>query len=259
MLEKAFAQAGLDWRYLTLEVAPEDLPDAVRGLRAMGFRGANITAPHKVAVLSLLDDLSPAARLMGAVNCIHHVDRRLLGENADGKGFLESLKTIIDPAGKRCVLLGAGGAARAIAVELGLCGTGHITVVNRSAERAQPLVDLLNQEVKVAAEFAPWSGDYEVPAGTDVLINATTIGMGQPTTRVPIQLKSLAPETIVADVVISPGDTCFLREAREHGCRTLDGLGMLVNQGVICFRVWTGQEPDAVVLREALEEFLGVL
>ncbi len=258
MLEKAFAQAGLDWRYLTLEVPPEGLTDAVRGFRAMGFRGANLTIPHKVAVIPLLDDLTPAARLMGAVNCIHRVGEKLIGENADGKGFFLSLREILDPAGMNVVVLGAGGAARAIAVEIGLAKPAKITIVNRSADRAKPLVELLNQQVQIPTDFVEWKGEYLVPAETDVLINATSIGLQEPSVRVPVNLSQVRAEMVAADVVFSPADTRFLQEARAKCCRTLDGLGMLVNQGVICFRTWTGVEPDAALMREALEEFLSV-
>ncbi|MCU0879716.1 MAG: shikimate dehydrogenase, partial [Pirellulaceae bacterium] len=135
MMEKAFVAAGLDWRYLTLEVPPEKLADAVCGLRALGFKGANFTIPHKVAVIPLLDELSPAAEMMGAVNCVNRVGDKLVGENTDGKGFVQSLREFGELTGKRVVVLGAGGAARAIAVELGLSGVGEITIVNRSAIR----------------------------------------------------------------------------------------------------------------------------
>lgn len=256
MMEKAFDAAGLDWRYLTLEVPPASLADAVRGLRAMGFRGANFTIPHKVAVIPLLDSLSPAAELMGAVNCVHHVKGRLVGENTDGKGFVLSLRTLLDPKGKRVVVLGAGGAARAIAVELGLAGAARISIVNRGEVRGRELVDLLSQRVKVAADFQAWSGDFVVPEGTDLLVNATSIGLGDASARVPVDFGSVAPETVVADVIFNPPLTVFLREAAGRGCRTLDGLGMLVNQAVIGFQIWTGVDPSADVMREALEEYL---
>src|SRR5688572_26057623 len=128
MMEKAFAAAGLDWRYLTCEVAPEKLAEAMQGLRALGFKGANFTIPHKVAVIQHLDELSPAAELMGAVNCVNRAGDKLVGENTDGKGFVQSLRTLIDPAGLYVVILGAGGAARAIAVELALAGVSEILI-----------------------------------------------------------------------------------------------------------------------------------
>lgn len=258
MMEKAFAAAGLDWRYLTLEVPAEQLEDALRGMRAMGFRGGNFTIPHKVAVLKYLDGLSPAAELMGAVNCVNRQSDRLIGENTDGKGFVESLRAVIDPVGKRIVLLGAGGAARAIAVELGLSGAGEMIVVNRDANRGEQLVELLKSRVQIAARYEPLQGDYEVPADADVLVNATSIGLGDANARVPVAVGSLRPELVVADVVFNPPETWLIRTAAERGCKTIDGLGMLVNQAVISFKIWTGVDPDAAVMRDALEEFLGI-
>jgi shikimate dehydrogenase len=258
MMEKAFAEAGLDWRYLTLEVAPADLADAVRGMRAMGFRGGNLTVPHKVAVLPLLDGLSPAAERMGAVNTIHREGSKLLGENTDGKGFVESLRGVTDPAGKKIVVLGAGGAARAIAVELALAGAAEITIVNRTPERGQALAAVLVDKLQANAAFAPWQGEYQAPEAADVIVNATSIGLNAPQARVPLALASLRPHHVVADVVFNPANTRLLREARDQGCTTLDGLGMLVNQAVTAFRLWTRREPNAALMRDAVEEFLGV-
>lgn len=258
MMEKAFVAAGLDWRYLTLEVAPDNLADAVRGIRALGFRGANFTIPHKVSVIPLLDSLSPAAELMCAVNFIKRTGDKLIGDNTDGKGFVESLRPIIDPAGKKVVLLGAGGAARAIGVELGLAGAAEILVVNRSTTRGQELADLLAQKVKVPSQFVLWKGDYELPEDAAIIVNATSIGLNDPEGRVPIASGSWKPAMIAADVVFNPPSTIFLEEAGAKGCKTLDGLGMLVQQAIISFRLWTGVEPDRQVMRDAVEEFLGV-
>src|SRR5579864_1172539 len=135
VMEAAFAHHGLHWRYVNMEVTPEDLGAAVRGARAMGFRGFNCSLPHKVTVIPHLDGLGESASVMGAVNCVVRRDEKLIGENTDGKGFLKSLASVIDPKGKSVVLFGAGGAARAIAVELGLAGVKKITIVNRSEAR----------------------------------------------------------------------------------------------------------------------------
>jgi shikimate dehydrogenase len=258
MMERAFAAAGLDWRYLTLEVPPEKLADAVKGLRAMGFRGGNFTLPHKVAVIPYLDELSEAAKLMGAVNCVNRVGEKLVGENTDGKGFVQSLRQVTDPAGKRVVILGAGGAARAIAVELGLSGVAEIVIVNRTAEHGQTLVELLNERVKVAARLVHLSSDYALDDTAEIVINATSIGLGDAEARVPLQLDSLRSGVIVADVIFNPPQTRLIRDAAARGCTTLDGLGMLVNQGVIGFKIWTGVDPDAEVMREAIEEYLEI-
>ncbi len=256
MMERAFTEASLDWRYLTLEVAPENLAHAVRGMRAMGFAGGNFTIPHKVAVLEFLDDLTEAARLMGAVNCVYRDGEKLVGENTDGKGFVQSLREVTDPEDKRVVILGAGGAARAIAVELGLNKVAQIAVVNRTLERGQELADLLQNKAGVSARFVEWKGNYEVEEETDILINATSIGLNDDSQRVPLNAKTLESQTVVADVIFNPPQTRFLRAAADQGCTTLDGLGMLVNQAVIGFKIWTGVDPNPSVMREALEEFL---
>jgi shikimate dehydrogenase len=258
MMEKAFAAAGLDWRYLTCEVPPEKLGDAMRGLRALGFKGANFTIPHKVAVIEYLDGLSPAAELMGAVNCANRVGDKLIGDNADGRGFLRALREMCDPAGLPFVLLGAGGAARAIAVELALAGVGHLRIVNRTVERGEALAALINERTSGKASFAPLTGPYAVEPEDAVLVNATSIGLNDPAAEVPIDVESLRPDLVVADVVFNPPETWLLRTAADRGCRTLDGLGMLINQAVICFKIWTGIEPDAGVMRDALEEFLEI-
>jgi shikimate dehydrogenase len=258
MMEKAFAGVGLDWRYLTLEVAPEALGDAIRGMRAMGFRGCNLTIPHKVAVIPYLDRTSEAATLMGAVNCVHRVGNELVGENTDGKGFVQSLREVTDPAGKNVVILGAGGAARAIAVEMGLAGAAAITIVNRSEQRGSELAALLSEQVHVASQCVRWEGDYLVPPETEVVINATSIGLGDAEARVPLAVETLESDMVVADVVFNPPETRFLRDAIARECQTLDGLGMLVNQAVIAFHIWTGLDADPDVMREALEEFLGI-
>ena len=148
MVEAAFRHHGLDWRYLTIEVAPEDLAAAVAGARAMGFRGFNCTLPHKVTVIPHLDELGRSAELMGAVNCVISRDGRLIGENTDGKGFVMGVRRLIEPAGTRMVLFGAGGAARAIAVEMALAGVREITVVNRDPAPGEALAALINGKVR---------------------------------------------------------------------------------------------------------------
>ena len=260
MIEAAYQDCGLEWRYLTIEVAPENLEPAVEGLRAMGFRGANLTIPHKVEVIQYLDGISDAAAMMGAVNCIVRQGDHLLGDNTDGKGFVQSLKEVTDPAGKKIVMFGAGGAARAIGVETALAGAAAITIVNRSAERGEALVKLLNEKTEVRTRFELWDGDYTLADDVDVVINATSIGLYPDVDAVfPLDFSSLKSNMIVSDVIPNPPQTHLLREAAKIGCPTLDGLGMLVNQGVIGFKLWTGVDPDPKVMRVALEEVFGIL
>ena len=258
MIEAAFAHHGLHWRYVNMEVTPEDLGAAVRGAKAMGFRGFNCSLPHKVTVIAHLDGLGESAAVMGAVNCVVRRGEKFIGENTDGKGFLKSLETEIDPKGKSVVLFGAGGAARAIAVELGLAGTKRITIVNRSEPRGAELAGLLCDKLKLDAELVVWRGDYAVPAGTDIVINGTSIGLYAPEARLALDLNSLTPGMVVADVVFSPVRTRFLDDAAARGCRALDGLGMLVNQGIVGVQYWTGITPDAGVMRKALESAMGL-
>lgn len=262
MIEAAYRHHGLDWRYLTVEVAPEDLGDAVRGLRAMGWRGGNCTIPHKVAVIEHLDGLTEAAEKIGAVNCLtwrgEGDDRKLIGENTDGKGFVESLSGVTDPTGKNVVMFGAGGAARAIGVEVALAGAASFAIVNRSEQRGLELAKRLRDKTGVKAEFVHWNGDYAIPEGTDVVINATSIGLFPDVdARLALDVATLLPNMVVADVIPNPPETRLVRDARDRGCTVLDGLGMLVNQGVIGLRLWTGIDPDPSVMRAALEEVFG--
>jgi shikimate dehydrogenase len=258
MIEAAFRHHGLDWRYVQFEIEPDQLADAVRGMRAMGFRGGNVTTPHKVAIVKHLDRVAESASLMGAVNCIVRRGRELVGENTDGKGFVQSLRATTDPAGKRVVLLGAGGAARAIGVELALAGVRSLTIVNRGRDRGRELAELLTSKAKAAARSVAWDGDYRVPPDTDVVVNATSIGLFPDLeARVPLDLSTLSPRTVVADVIPNPPQTRLVRDARARGCSVLDGLGMLVNQGVIGFKSWTGIDADPSVMRKALEDVFG--
>ena len=177
MIEAAYRHHGIDARYVNCEVPPEALGDAVRGARAMGWAGFNCSIPHKVAVVEHLDGLGKSASVIGAVNCAVVRDGRLIGENTDGQGFMTALRTVIDPAGRSLVLFGAGGAARAIAVEAALAGAGPITVVNRDAGRGAELVELLNGRTPADAELVPWQSTYRVPEGADIVVNATSVGL----------------------------------------------------------------------------------
>ena len=255
MVEAAYSHHGLDWRYLTIEVAPADLAAAVAGARVMGFRGFNCTIPHKVAVIEHLDGLGESAEVMGAVNCVVRDGQRLIGENTDGKGFVQSLCEVQDPAGTRLALFGAGGAARAISVEMALAGTEHIALYNRAAERGEQLAALLRERLDVSVELHPWDGMVRVPEGTDVVVQATSIGLFPDVDAIPaIDMDSLQEGMVVADVIPNPPRTRLVQEAEARGCRVLDGLGMLVNQGVIGVKHWSGVDPDPGVMRRALEE-----
>jgi shikimate dehydrogenase len=258
MVEAAYRHHRMDWRYVNCEVAPEQLRDAVRGARAMRWAGFNCSIPHKVAVIEHLDRLGESARIIGAVNCAVLRNGEIVGENTDGKGFVESLRRKIDPLGKRMVLFGAGGAARAIGVEVALAGVAHVTVVNRSSERGQKLTSLLNGNTPARAEFVAWKGDFAVPADTDIVVNATSLGLFPDIdARIPLDIETLKRTMVVADVIPNPPRTRLLRDAQKRGCTVIDGLGMLVNQGVIGIKYWSGIDVDPSVMRAKLEELFG--
>ncbi len=260
MIEAAFRELGLNWRYVNFEVLPQDLEAAVAGLRAMNFKGINLTIPHKVEVLQYLDEIAPDAKLMGAVNTVRREGDRLIGENTDGKGFLRSIREDagIDPAGKRVVFLGAGGAARAMTVEMALAGAENIIIVNRSANRGESLAQLLNDQTPAEAQFVHWDQIFSVPEGTDVLVNSTSIGLyPNVDDRPDIDYDSIASSMVVCDVIPNPPHTPFLQEAEKRGAKTLDGLGMLVGQGAIGLKMWTGHDAPVSVMRKALEEVFG--
>ena len=224
------------------------------------MRGINLTIPHKVEVLKYLDEVSPAAELMGAVNTVVRIGDKLKGENTDGKGFMRSLTVDakMDPKGKKIVVLGAGGAARAITVELALAGAKCITIVNRSESRGQILTDLLNSNTLTKTDFQIWKETYSVPSDTDIFINATSIGLSPNIDDKPdINYQSITSKMLVCDVIPTPM-TIFLAEARKRGANILDGLGMLVYQGAIGFKIWTGLDAPIAVMHQALSKAFGV-
>jgi shikimate dehydrogenase len=255
MVEAAYQHHGLDWRYINCEVPPEKLGDAVLGARAMGWAGFNCSLPHKVEVIQYLDGLGASAEVIGAVNCAVRRDGKFIGENTDGKGFLQSLMAVIDPKGLNAVMFGAGGAARACAVEMALAGLSHITIVNRDAKRGQVLVDLITSKTPAKAELVVWDKAFVVPADTAIVVNATSIGLYPDVdARVNVEMTSITPSMVVADIIPNPPRTLLIREAEAKGCRVIDGLGMLVNQGVIGIKYWTGVDVDAGVMRRTVEE-----
>ena len=261
MQEAAFQALGLNWRYLTIEVPPDKLKDAILGVRAFGMQGINLTIPHKVAVLPHLDEIAPDSALIGAVNTVRRAGDRLIGENTDGKGFLRGLreKGGVDPKGKRAVVLGAGGAARAIVAELALAGAADVLVVNRSGKRGEEMVADLASRTRAAIRFQLWPDMFSVPAGADILVNATSIGLYPDVDSMPpVDFGAARPGMLVCDVVFNPPETPFLKTARARGLKTVDGLAMLVYQGVIGFELWTGRTPPLEIMTQALRTALGV-
>ena len=259
MEEAGFAAAGLNYRYITVKVLPGDLEAAMAGVRAFHMRGVNLTMPHKIDVLKYMDELSEAARVIGAVNTVVcRADGTLFGENTDGKGFVQSLRDEDVPlAGKTVCLLGAGGAARSIGVECALAGAAKLYVVNRTPARGEALVETIRSHTRAEAVYRPWQGTARIPEDVDILINATCVGLAPDADACPdIEFVDVHAGMTVCDVVFNPADTVFLKRARARGARTVDGLGMLTNQGCINFTLWTGvKAPRDVMYAKLKEEF----
>ena len=233
----AFEALGLDWVYVALPTPEGRAPAAIEGMRATGIRGLSVTMPHKAAVIPALDDLTPTASRLGSVNCVRRDGDRLVGDSTDGAGFLAGLRHDfgLDPAGARCVVLGAGGAARAVVLALADAGAASIGVVNRTAARAEAAASLAGARGAVVSPDAV--------AEADLVVNATSIGMadtGGGPADVPIDPALLGAGQVVAELIYHPARTTLMEAAEAAGCRTSNGLSMLVHQAAIAFESWTG-------------------
>ena len=256
MEEAAYEACGLNYRYLTLKVTREDFDDAMKSIRALHMKGMNLTMPHKITVLPYLDEVSEAAGIIGAVNTIVVRDGKLFGENTDGKGFVQALKNkVVSLQDKKIVILGAGGAAKAIAVECALAGASQVTIINRTKEKAEELAQVLTAHTKAQAVGMKWESEQKIPADTDILINATSIGLMPDAAAKPdIDYDSISSEMVVSDVVFNPAETLFLKEAAARGAKTVNGLGMLACQGALNFTLWTGVEAPLEIMEETLRK-----
>lgn len=257
--DAAFAALGLErWRYLTIDVEKDQLENAIRGLRAFGMRGINCTIPHKIQVMQYLDEISESAKIIGAVNTIVNDNGRLYGDNTDGKGFMMSLESNgIDPKGKKVVVLGAGGAARAICVEMALAGAGEILIVNRTRATGEALAKSVAESTKCTCRFAAWEGTFAIPEGTDIIVNSTPIGLYPNVDELPnIDFDTITKEMFVQDVIPNPTETALVREMQRRGIPCGTGAGMLINQAALNIEMWTGMKPDKDVMYRALEEAL---
>lgn len=255
LMNAAFAAAGVDWVYVALEVEAGRLPDALVGMRALGVSGLSVTTPHKQSAAACVDGLSEDAERLGAVNCIVNEDGVLVGHNTDGGGFVRSLAAVhsFDPAGRRCVLLGAGGAARSIALALGRAGAADVAVVNRTRTRAEIAGDLAGPAGRVVEP-----GDVvDVIGAADLVVNATSVGMGESSPpELPIDPTSLHAGQLVVDIVYRPLVTPLLAAAADRGASTGNGVAMLAHQAALQFELWTGVEAPIDVMSSAVADWL---
>jgi shikimate dehydrogenase len=235
----AFQALGLDWVFLAFPVPAGRAPAAVEAMRTLGLAGLSVTMPHKAEVIAALDDLSPTARALGSVNTIHRRGTALVGDSTDGAGFVDALRHDegFDPAGKRCVVFGAGGAARAVVHALGQAGAADVAVVNRTAANAE-------RAAALAGAGVGRLGDESDISEADLVVNATPVGMdGVEGEALLLDTTRLSPGQVVADLVYHPIRTPLLQAARQRGAIAVTGLGMLIHQAAHAFRLWTGEDP----------------
>ncbi len=245
----AFRAAGLDWVYLAFEVEADGLESALGGVRALGIDGLSVTMPHKTATAGLVDRLSPVAEALQAVNTVVRRGGELVGENTDGDGFLAALRADegFEPEGRRCLVVGAGGAARAVIRALAGAGAAEVVVVARRADAAAAAVTLAGPVGQV--------GGADQVADAELVVQATPVGMagaglglGE---ALPIDPDRLAPGQLLVDLIYEPSTTPLVAAARDRGVAAVNGLGMLVHQAAIAFRLWTGAEAPLPVLSAA--------
>jgi shikimate dehydrogenase len=261
MHNAAFKKLGLDWEYTAFEVEPKDLSEALKGLRALHIAGFNVTLPHKETIVPLLDEVTKLARIIGAVNTVLNQEGKLIGYNTDGAGFLDSLKddAKTDPKGKKIVVLGAGGASRAVSIMLAEAGAKALTLTDLQLEKAKDLAEYTSSYFGLACDpVGVNSRELQTAIDkADILINSTPIGMHPKTEENPLAEEiRLHPKLLVYDLVYNPSETRLLKAAKAAGCKTCSGLGMLVRQGALAFTIWTGKEAPLAAMRKAAQEAL---
>lgn len=256
----AFQALNLNWCYIPLPVEKKYLAKALSGIVSLGFAGVNITMPHKEDVIPFLDEVGSYAQIVKAVNTIRIQSEKLIGFNTDGRGFITSLESDsgYSPHGKNAVIIGAGGAARAIAVSLSLSEINHLTVVNRTLSRAEDLCQLIrqhfpSQHVEALALESDLSSAFETG---ELVVNATSVGMAPNVEETPISPDLIKKSHFIYDLIYQPRETLLLKVARKKGAQVLNGLGMLLHQAAASFEIWTGKEAPIEVMKTVLEEHL---
>ena len=258
MFDAVYSHYGLNWQFWKSDVgSEEEVAAAIGGLRSLGFAGACITVPYKVASIPFLDEVDHDVQAIGAANYMTIRDGRLIGHNNDGKGVVKAIEKVTAIKGKRVVMLGAGGAGRAMAVELAWAGASKMTLVTRREAQGMEVAKTVREASGVPCEFMHWSGVFEVPEGTDILMNATHLGCAPEIEAVPVNWDSILSSTTVVDVITNPRMTPFLEAAAQRGCPIVDGVEMLVQLAMQIFEEWTGVQPDERVFQKAVARALG--
>ena len=258
MFDAVFAHYGLHWQFWKSDVATEtQVGAAIGGIRALGFAGACITVPWKVASIPFLDEVDADVKAIGAANYMTIREGRLIGHNNDGKGVVKAIRKVTEIKGKRVVMLGAGGAGRAMAVELAWAGASHLTLITRREAQGVEVAQTVTRASGVPCDWQPWVGEVQVPAGTQILMNATHLGCAPEMEPVPVNWETISPETAVVDVITNPRITPFLKAAQEKGCPIVDGVEMLVQLAMQIFEEWTEIKPEEKIFQQAVAKALG--
>ena len=257
LFERAIEAAGLDWRFLTFDVTAERLADAIAGAGAMGFRGCLLSGPLRAAALPLVTTASPAARFSGAVSLIDRQPEGFVGHMTDGRGVVEALRNHVDPANMHVLVVGAGAAAHAAALELSLAGAAGITICDRTPERAATLLESLLSLDGAPAETIPWQEAIEIPERIGIVVSAVPAESPKHRGQRPaVEFKGLRGDLVVADLALVTQPSPVVAAATKAGSCAIDGLEIHCEKTAIDFHTWTGIEPDTEMLREALDEFL---
>ena len=258
MFDAVYAHYGLPWQFWKSDVADErDLALAVAALAPLGYRGVGITVPYKVAVIPMLDEIDDDVRAIGAANYLTIEQGRLIGHNNDGKGVVAAIEKVAPLRGQRVVMLGAGGAGRAMAMEIAWAGAEHLTLVTRRESQGTEVARRVAEAAGIPCQWQQWGNPVRVPEGTTLLMNATHLGCAPELEPVPVQWDSVDPACVAVDVITNPRITPFLATARHHGCRVVDGVEMLVQLAMQIFQRWTGVAPEESVFQAAVAEALG--
>lgn len=250
----AFKDLGLNYVYIAIDVIPTNLKQAFDVVKALDIKGANITVPHKEIVLKYIDEISPLARRIGAVNTIKNENGRLIGRNTDASGAKKALKEAnIKLDGKNIMILGAGGAARAIAHSL-IEEVNNMVIINRTLSRGKTLATELSKEYHKEVIYRKFENKIieEILAKTDILVNTTTIGMFPDTFHIPIPKIYLHDDLTIFDVIYNPLETQLMKEASKKGCKVLGGLDMLLYQGALAFEWWTNKTPNIELMKNSI-------
>lgn len=260
MHNAAFAHLGLDWVYVAFPVTPEDVGRAIEGVRGLGIAGINVTIPHKAAVVPYLDEIDQTVADLGVANTIHNAAGVLKGYNTDGPGLLRSLaESGCEVMGRRVALIGAGGAARAVATAVGRAGAASLAILNRTVAKAEELAATVQRLTGLQTVALPLNSRQaqEAVEAAEIVVDSTSVGM-HPHSDVPpvIPAEWFHSGQVVCDLTYNPRDTVLLKAARSRGAVTVDGTGMLVHQGAIAFEIWTGQPAPVEVMRRALLDAL---